>query len=196
MNPDTAIAVLRAYGYDTSALELEAALRTYYEQFCTPTETDLAYARFRTPAVRDLDEAPVRPHFWEERRPRVLGCDTLWTGHLVSLSPGQRAILRDKYGMTPTAQIEVLEVERFSKPYEEYVRAVTVRSTTPAEARRHVLSLVRITHFGNFLEAAFNLDASLREIGVEGSEKQPTTKATQRQKERQKLVDELAEQYA
>lgn len=192
MNRDTAIAVLKSQGYDTSQLELEASLRDFYEQFSTPDDTELTYAKFRTPAVRDR-EPNTQHKWWEKVKRDVLGCDTLWENNIVDLTSGQRSILRDKFGMTPTSQVEIVGVEFYSKPHEVYIKAVTIRSLAPAESRKHILSLVRIPKFGHFLEAAFNLDSR---VHTAQESETTTTKSQQKQQERLLREEELMKKYA
>ena len=128
----------------TAELQYTIAYWEWADSLHTPTADDRAYPDQTPPARADFSEPPV------------LSNHTLWLGHQVVLSPGQRALLRERFEMTPTPTLIVVGVEHFPSPDTQLIRAVTLESAmhSAEKGRRAIVKLARITDFGAFLRAA------------------------------------------
>jgi len=89
-------------------------------------------------------------------------------GRSYGLTPGQRDILRDWYGLTPTRTIEVVNVELFDPAvyhHHNIVRSVTLRSNIHVEEhkRKHMLISCVIDNWGAFCTAAKKRDEERRD---------------------------------
>lgn len=157
-----------------------AAYWEWSESFALPTEADLEYA----------DQTPEKRVDYSE--PPILSNATLWVGHQVQLSTGQRAVLRERFEMTPTPTLIVREVQHFESPYSNLIRAVTVESVihSAQKGRRAIMKMARIRNFGEFLRAAKELDTEVHKVS---DRPEPTAKA--RSTKKQQSIAELEAEY-
>lgn len=185
MNLETAIFTLKSAGFEVGDLERQLMEREFWDYYQVPHALELIYGRQpEKPVRRDWEEIPV------------LSTSTLWTGHAVKLTPGQRAVLRDDYDLTPTALVEIVEVEVYSPPHRDIIRAVTIASQLPAEQRRHVLSTARIDRFGEFLKRASDREKQLTEEREAKASSRTSSTTTTKTKSKQAQLDELYAEYA
>lgn len=74
-------------------------------------------------------------------------------GRIFTLTPAQRSVLAERYGMTPTTEVVVSEIDVWPAA-PTCVRSLTLRSTEHVpEHRRHILSACVITDWVNFCRA-------------------------------------------
>lgn len=161
------------------------------ETTVVPNEVELTRGRFSTPENLDLclqADLAVRGELF--KIDRYLSTSVLKVGCLVKLTSGQRSVLRDTYELTPTSIVEIIEVEMYPASVAPgIVRAVTIRSMNPELVRRHVLSMVRIDHFGDFIQRSAN-----RETETANNGPKTTTKAKDKSKTEREA--ELLAEYA
>jgi hypothetical protein len=156
------------------------------ETTVVPNDIELSRGKFNTPENLDLciqRDLAVRGEL--TKIDRYLGTHVLKVGCLVKLRPGQRAVLRDTYELTPTSIVEIIEVELY--PNSDIVRAVTIRSMNPELVRRHVLSMVRIDRFGEFLQRS--ADRETEQVNNGGATTKTTTKKSQTEREAELLAE-------
>lgn len=87
----------------------------------------------------------------------------LVVGRAYSLTPGQRDVIRERWGMTPAPLIEVVEVALFSES--KYVKRVVLRNCEHVDLsrRRHVVTKLTIDSWGQFMSAAKQKDQEREE---------------------------------
>jgi len=74
-------------------------------------------------------------------------------GRIYKLTPAQRSVLAERYGMTPTTEVIVSEIDVWPAA-PTCVRSITIKSTEHVpEHRRHILSACVITDWVNFCRA-------------------------------------------
>lgn len=156
MNPDltsearfrAAVDALDAQGFDTAAIRAEHAAREV-RTIRPPSASDIAFPL----------NTPVSwvPHF-KDGQPPVLTNSTLRVGARLQLSPGQRSTLRDRYELTPTRVVEVVNIELFENT--RYIRELTLRSDihVSEHQRKHILVHCRISDFGAWYSSSIELD--------------------------------------
>lgn len=157
---ESALRVLTAQGYDTQALWaehnawLEAMERRPVTEFDRQWATRLArmslgehYSR-----VKDRDGWDVG------NEAAVLAASLCHAGRQFRLSPGQRAVLREWYGLTPTRLVELVGVETFADC--DVISAFTIRNAQHIDARerRHALVEVRVHPAAEFFAAGKHQD--------------------------------------
>jgi hypothetical protein len=129
---------------------------------------------WRKPSTEDIKwpiQVPVsiEDHITSDGR-ETLSC-ALQVGRKYSLTPGQRAIIREWFNLTPTPLVEVTCIELFSH-YPNLIRRVVLRSDVHVEEqnRKHVLIHCTIDSWGKFLEASIRKEEDLKEISAAKSE--------------------------
>jgi hypothetical protein len=81
-------------------------------------------------------------------------------GRIFTLTPAQRSVLADRYGMTPTTEVVVSEVDVWPAD-PTCVRSITLKSTEHVpEHRRHVLSACVIEDWVSFCTAVETSEAN------------------------------------
>jgi hypothetical protein len=157
---ETALRILESQGYDTSSIwaEHNAWLLTLDQQ--QPTERDHAWAR-RAPAPSTIDELPEQ-----------LTAAKCHAGRQFTLSPGQRDVLRTRFGLTPTKVVEVVNVAVYPNDA-TLMWSVTLRSAEHVDPRRrkHVLNEVVLVPVSEFFEQAAARDKEREEQAAEQAEK-------------------------
>lgn len=169
---------LESVGLSTESLWTQHADLLASADSESPSEFDV---RYELP----VDRPTVLEHF-DGKQPQVLSVGHLWAGYSYSLTPGQRAWLRDNYGMTPTQTITVLEVSAW--PGTRHPRYLHIKSDFHVDPRnrRHVLVNAVIRQPGKFFTESAARDAELEaareKAAAEREESTPkakrTTKAT------------------
>jgi hypothetical protein len=98
----------------------------------------------------------------EHLESQVLEPARMVMGRSYVLTPGQRAVLREWYGLTPTRTITLQEVALW--PGTRHPRRVIIRSDEHVHSgRRHVLVSATIDRPGQFFTAAWEKDQELRD---------------------------------
>lgn len=147
---EAALRVLDSHAFDTKALWRELSTRIAVHERGTPGEADLKYT---CPTV-----APdITTHF-VDGEPQVLDAGCMWGGYSYSLTPGQRSVLRDTYGMTPTQTVTVEWVELW--PGTQHPRTMKLKSDIHIDPRnrKHVLTSCVIRDVAAFFTTALRLD--------------------------------------
>lgn len=142
-----ALRTLDVHGFATQELWRELASRIATYERGTPGEADM---RYTCPTV-----APdIATHFTEGGVPQELSASVMWAGYSYSLTPGQRAVLRDTYGLTPTQTVTVDFIEMW--PGTQHPRSVKLRSDVHVDPRnrRHVLTQCVIRDVATFFADA------------------------------------------
>lgn len=150
---ESALRVLDAHGFVTAPLWRDLAERSARHERGTPGEADKKYT---CPAT-----APdIATHFAERGVPQELAASVMWVGYSYALTPGQRGVLRDTYGLTPTQTVTVEWVEMW--PGTQHPRSVKLKSDIHVDPRnrKHVLTSCVIRDVAAFFTAASELDAS------------------------------------
>jgi len=91
----------------------------------------------------------------------------LVVGRKYALTPGQRSVLRDWYGLTPTKLVEVTVLQTYACD-DTVIRTLVLRSDIHVEEqnRKHVLVEATISNFGRFMTASAERTAMLQEARV------------------------------
>lgn len=142
---------LEAQGFDVKSLWRDLSERTALHERGTPTEDDLRYA---VPSAQ-----PTLAAHFDGAQPQLLEASALWKGYSYTLSPAQRGILRETYGLTPTKTVTLEWVETW--PGTQHPRAMCLRSDLHVDPRnrKHVLSRAVIREVGTFFRTAAELDS-------------------------------------
>lgn len=173
---ETALRVLVAHGYEAGAAgwrEHEAWLATLERR--TPTEFDFKWAT-RAPSPTAIAEhlqekhvymIPVKKEdgrtfwikneLWENETLKASNC---FAGRNFTLSPGQRQVLRERHGLTPSHVVEVTNVTTFPAPNAHVMVSFTLKSAVHVDPRRraHVLNEVVISNAAQFFAKAEESD--------------------------------------
>jgi hypothetical protein len=88
----------------------------------------------------------------------MLTNSTLRVGARLQLSPGQRSTLRERYELTPTKVVEVVNIELFEGT--RMIRELVLRSDlhVSEHQRKHILVHCRISDFGAWYGSSVELD--------------------------------------
>lgn len=142
-----AISTLKSLGLNTKGIEDQLAEKAD-AAIAQPSEFDLLYS-LATPAS-------WLPHF--EHGVPTLSPSTIRVGARLTLTPGQRATLRERYEMTPTRVVEVVNFELY--PGTKAIKWLTLRSDlhVPESHRKHILVHCLISDFGNWYRSSVELD--------------------------------------
>lgn len=124
----------------------------------TPSDFD---KRYELPVDR-----PTIPEHFQSGRPQILSAGHIWPGYSYSLSPGQRAWLKENYGLTPTMTVTVYEAAVW--PGTRHPRVIKLRSDIHVDprARKHVLIDAVIRQPGKFFQESAARDAELEAAKV------------------------------
>lgn len=161
MNPEThrpqieqALRLLESHAFDVKPLWLDLAARTSRWEGGTPGEDDVRYVLPTWP--------PDTATHFVAGQPQVMGVSVLWPGFSYTLTLGQRSILRDTYGLTPTQTVTCAWVE--SWPGTQHPRTLRLVSDIHVDPRnrRHVLVSCVIKDVGRFFKDAAELDTADR----------------------------------
>ena len=144
-----ALRELERAGFDVKELWRELESRRAAVECGTPTEDDL---RYELPTECPKTES----HLGGGNE--LLSPSRLWNGLSYALTPGQRGLLKDLYGLTPTMTVTVLWVEPW--PGTRHPRRMCLRSDLHvADVRRkHVLTQAVIGKVGEFFRLAAERD--------------------------------------
>ena len=149
---ETALRLLESQGFDVKQLWRELSDKIAREERGTPTTDD---ARYVLPSVAPT----LAEHFVDGRNP-TLEAGKMWEGYSYTLSPGQRAVLRETYGLTPTATVTLGWVERW--PGTSHPHSMMLKSDVHVDPRnrKHVLAQCVIRNVGEFLRVASEADSA------------------------------------
>lgn len=161
MNPEqhrpaieTALRVLESHGFDVKALWRELSTRQSTWERGTPSEDDV---RYTLPAT----QPDLVSHLIDGKN-ATLEVARLWNGYSYTLTPGQRSILRDTYGLTPTQTVTVAWVEPWPGTQHPRVMKLTSDLHVDPRNRKHVLVSAVINDVGTFFRNAQELDEADR----------------------------------
>lgn len=103
-------------------------------------------------------EAPQIESHFVDGVAEVLQVSKLWEGYSYSLTAGQRELLREMYGMTPSQTVTVTWIEKW--PKSDWLRSLRIQSDVHVDPRlrRHLLTAVVIKTTGKFFAEAERLD--------------------------------------
>lgn len=179
-----AIATLKHLGFNTKSLDDQLAEKTE-ATITQPSEFDLLYP-LSTPAS-------WLPHF--EHGVPTLSPSTIRVGARLTLTPGQRATLRERYEMTPTRVVEVVNFELY--PGTKAIKWLTLRSDlhVPESHRKHILVHCLISDFGNWYRSSIELDQEA-EKAKESAPKGARRSKKPEEKDSAATALELAAKYA
>lgn len=137
---EKALRLLTAQGYETSGLWAEH--QAYLKSLDSPQEITDDVRKYATRAEGDTS---IEDHF-ADGQPEVLNISHITAGHQYTLSPGQRDVLRERYGLTPTTTIVVEDLGFYMGEGQltNYVSSITIRSVvhTDPRVRTRVLNSV------------------------------------------------------
>lgn len=165
---ETALKVLSSQGYDTSSLwaEHNAWLETLDARECTDLDRQWATQLPEPTAIED--------HF-VDGQPELLTPARCHVGRQYTLSPGQRDVLRERYGLTPTMTVIATNVELF--PTDDVIWSLALKSTEHIDPkRRHVLNEVVLCPASAFFRDAAMKDKEREDdakTNADGSPKVP-----------------------
>ncbi len=168
-----ALDVLRSASLDDGNLtELEHEVQSVIltaENFVPAEYPD----RFRIRAV----PVPISEHIAGDN---VMTCSNLHApssnGRSYTLTPGQRTVLRDRYGMTPTKTVVVEEIAIWPAA-PTCVRHVILRSNEHVpNTRKHVLNRAIIDDWVSFCDAALTIDSQEAESASSTGNEDQTAK--------------------
>lgn len=150
---ETALKCLTSHGYATEALWAEHKAWVDSLDARQPTDDDRKWAS------RSAKPVGMKDHF-ANGLPEVLTAAQAWEGRQYLLSPGQRDVLRERYGLTPSKVVEVVEVGMFAGT--SIIHSITLKSALHVEEhkRKHVLSAVVISPAADFFSTAAAKDAA------------------------------------
>tara|TARA_R110000868_G_scaffold160977_5_gene390830 strand:- start:1906 stop:2727 length:822 start_codon:yes stop_codon:yes gene_type:complete len=144
----SAVTILHKLGYELSSVFVQhKAFETAHES-AQPSELDHKYA------TRLATLPPLGEHF----EAMVLAASRCFKGRQYLLTPGQRALLRQRYGLTPTREVVVSEVELFEGT--SVIRSFAIKSTLVVADRRHLLDAAVICPASDFFAEALRLEAN------------------------------------
>lgn len=180
-----AISVLESAGLDTSEVSAEFHGLLHSAESYVPANYPEAYR------VRSVPLS-ITEHLTEDRD---MTCANLHSpssnGRIYTLTKGQRAVLRERYGMTPTKEVVVTEIAVWPAA-PTCVQHILVRSTEHVpDSRHHVLNAATITDWVAFCTAARAID----EAEVDVDEDTPRTKKQQTAAAERQRFQDLLSQY-
>jgi hypothetical protein len=159
---EDAIGLLKSHGFNMRGTQEQYDDWRYICQR-QPTADDLKYKL--TPAATASEH--LVGHGTDERPPLST---RLVVGRAYSLTPGQRDVLRERYGLTPTRTIIVTGYNTFEPVHPGVIRWVTIKSNMHVDdTRKHILISATIGDFGHFMATAEQRDRDrtlLKESGV------------------------------
>lgn len=90
----------------------------------------------------------------------------MWEGYSYVLSPGQRAILRETYGLTPTMTVTLGWIERWPGTAHPHSLLLTSDVHVDPRNRKHTLTQCVIRNVGEFLRISAEADAEDKDSRV------------------------------
>jgi len=173
-----AVRLLVELDYDLSGLYAQHQKRLDDRERGTPTALDLKYA-LNVPTSWAAHFDGGVPYF---------GVSTLRVGGQLLLTSGQRKVLNDMAGLTPTRTITILDIDFY--PGTTAVRTLTIGSNlhVPDHKRKHVLSKWTLTNFGEFMQLAHDAQVTINSVKVTEEKIPKGTKPT-------KITKTLEEMY-
>lgn len=149
---ESALRALESLGFDVKPLWRELSDRIARAESGTPDADDLRYT------IRGIP--PTTEEHFVDGKPQVLDPYVLWSGFSYTLTPGQRSLLRDTYGMTPTQTVTVASVETW--PGTLHPRTMKLVSDLHVDPRHRtkVLTSCIIRNVGEFFRKAEETDAA------------------------------------
>ena len=176
----TAVRLLALLGYDLADIHRQHTAKLAEYESGQPTDLDLKY-KLNVPEswVSHFEEVPL------------LSCFTIRVGAQFKLTSGQRRVLKDMAGLTPTRTITILDLELF--PGTRAVRTLTIGSNIhiPEHQRRHVLTKWTISSFGDFMERAYLADVETNDVKVIEKETKTSVKVARKIK----TLEEMYKDY-
>lgn len=176
----TAVRLLALLGYDLADIHRQHTTKLAEHESGQPTDLDLKY-KLNVPEswVSHFEEVPL------------LSCFTIRVGAQFKLTSGQRRVLKDMAGLTPTRTITILDLELF--PGTRAVRTLTIGSNIhiPEHQRRHVLTKWTISAFGDFMERAYLADVETNDVKVIEKETKTSVKVARKVK----TLEEMYKDY-
>lgn len=143
---------LESSGFDVKALWSELSRRLSAWDRGMPDDDD---RRYPLPTA-----APDLVVHLAAGRNAVLTSAMLWKGYSYTLSPGQRAWLRDNYDLTPTETVTVMWIETWTGDDARFPRSLCLKSDLHVPSnRRHVLTQAVIRNVGRFFRESAERDA-------------------------------------
>lgn len=148
---ERALHLLTSHGYGTQPLwhEHNAFLRGLQDM--KPTEEDRKWCqRGRESLAEHLNDAGTFP---------VLSARNATLGRQYQLSKFQRDVLRERWGMTPAREVEVVQLETFAG--EDVIMCLVLRSCEHVDLarRKHVMREVVLKPAWDFFASAARLEA-------------------------------------
>jgi hypothetical protein len=170
---ETALRCLTSYGYETTALWKEHHDWLQSTELREPTDNDRRWAQ------RAAEPSATADHF-RDSLPEPLSAAQCWQGRQYTLTPGQRAYLRDRYGLTPTRVVELTEVGLFRATNIVHTFVLKSAEHVDEQRRRHVLNAVCITNAAEFFARAAQLDKQREDDATASATKESTPKMSKR----------------
>jgi hypothetical protein len=156
---ETALKTLAAYGYNVTSVWAE------HNAWLASLDVRAVTDHDRTWATQLPEPANVADHMAGGTF-EVLTAARAHVGRQYTLSPGQREVLRDAYGLTPTETITLIDVELF--PSEDVIWSLTLKSNEHIDPKRkHVLREVVLQPAAAFFESAALKDKAREEDRAE-----------------------------
>lgn len=180
-----ALSVLEAAGLDARVCIFE------FRELLEKAETYIPAGYPEAYRIRSVPLS-ITEHLTEDRD---MTCANLHSpssnGRIYTLTKGQRAVLRERYGMTPTKEVVVTEIAVWPAA-PTCVQHILVRSTEHVpDSRHHVLNAATITDWVAFCTAARAID----EAEVDVDEDTPRTKKQQSAAAERQRFQDLLSQY-
>lgn len=167
---ETCLKALTSYGYDTTALwkEHNEWLASLDDRKCT--DEDRKWAT-QLPVPSSMED-----HF-AGGEAEVLTAARCHVGRQYSLSPGQRDVLRERYGLTPTMTVVAENVQMYKDT--DVIFALTIRSTEHIDPkRRRVLNSVVLSPASAFFRDAAAKDAARAEADSVDEDREPSKRVS------------------
>jgi hypothetical protein len=145
---EQALKTLEAFGYDASSVWSQHNAWLVQLDERAPTDHDARWAK------RNKEPSALADHFDKNGVPEVLSAANAFKDRHYSLSPGQRDVLRNRYGLTPAKTIILTDVALF--PGTNIIWSVNIRSAEHIDItrRRHVLAAAVIAPVAKFFDDA------------------------------------------
>lgn len=163
---ESALHLLTAFGYDTSALWVEHNewLQSEEDMPIGPKDAVWSTNRGRNPTTGAHFDAGVN---------EVLTAWNAANGFSYTLSAGQRRYLRNRYGMTPTSTVTIDRVAYFKGTNVIHTMLLTSDEHVPNSRRRHVLNEV-VLIATDFFERSSAFDKEIEAERATGRAGTPT----------------------
>lgn len=180
---NAAVALLRKLDYDLADVYKQHAEKLAGYEASLPTDLDVKYQL-------------STPKSWAGHYELVAGdcpefsTSTIRVGGQFTLSAGQRKVLKDLAGLTPTRTITITDLELF--PNSQAVRRLAIRSNQHIpDNRKHVLISWTITSFGDFMQRAHDAEVTIAATKVADEKANKPGKVTKPTK----TIEQIAADY-